>query len=195
MNWGILGDSKASGCSLKNVHFWQRDVQIAPLRQQERLLASSALHAGNQAGKCSQKGKTAAGTYLLYSIVTGEPPYSLFLPLPHNHWVPPTFPVPASPPLFHASHCYRTRHVGKDAPTLMKVIDAQSWATVTAHLQSTLFVMSPKTKQVRGCPAWTLHYRAAVLWWGRVWVATTLLKFCFQHTSGMLGAKFFSLSP
>lgn len=64
MNWGILGDAKASGCSLKNVHFWQRDDQIVPLRQQERLLASpAALHAGNQEGKCSQKGETAAGTY------------------------------------------------------------------------------------------------------------------------------------
>lgn len=63
MNWDILGD-KTAGCSLKNVHFWQGDIQTAPLCQQERLLALPApLHARNQEGKCSQKGKTAAVTH------------------------------------------------------------------------------------------------------------------------------------
>lgn len=116
MKWGILSDAKPSGCFLRNVPFWQRDIQIAPLHQQERLLASpAALHAGNQEEKCSQKGS-----------------YRDLLVTFHCHWSVSLLLLPASfhtvtrcsllslellvTHLFHVPHCCRTWHVGNDSP-------------------------------------------------------------------------------
>lgn len=144
----------------------------------------------------ARKGRQLQGPISYIPLSPGIFPTPSPYLFPHSHWVTPTFPCwSVSPHLSHAPHCCRTRHVGNDAPSLTKVTDAQSWATTTAHLWSALFVMPPKCKQSRGCPAWLLHYGAAVLWWSRVTVMTTLLKFCFQHANSMLGAKCFSLSP
>lgn len=194
MNGGILADTKTLGCSLKNVHFWQRDTQTAPLCQQERLLASPApLHARNQEGKCSQNRKTAAVTYWLYPILNWE----FLLPLPasfHTVTESPKLLVSITQIVPYFPLLQNTR-IRKWCPVPNKGHRCTELVYHNCHLQGTLLVTPPKSSQSRGCPAWMLHYRAAVLWWSRVRVVTTQLKFCFQHTSGLLGAKCFSLSP
>lgn len=135
-------------------------AETYPLYQHQRLLASPApLHATNQEGKCSQKGKTTAGTYYLHPSLNRE----FLLPVPSPfHTVTESLPCSqncwsALPQFSTISHCCRTEELKNDALSLTEVTDAQS------HLPGILFVTPPKSRQGRGCPAWILHYGGAVL--------------------------------
>lgn len=196
MNWEILGDTKAPGCSLKNVHSWQRDIQSAPLCQQERLLAFPFSMLEIERESVAKK-KTQLQWPISYIPNSKGNFCPLSLPLSTEslslHHVPKTvgqhYP---SCPIFPTAAEHKNYEM---MPCPNKGDRCTEVIYHNCHPQGILSVTLPKSRQGRGCPAWMLHYGVAVLWWSRVTVVTTLLKFCFQHTSGTLGAKCFSLSP